>query len=100
MTVSLTSKELSAYAKAGSVAEEVLSSVRTVVAFGGQEKEIQRYTNNLGEAKNIGIKKAITSQLSVGFMYFIIYASYALGFWYGSILILGGNGYTIGDVLV
>ncbi|XP_040289632.1 ATP-binding cassette sub-family B member 5-like isoform X1 [Bufo bufo] len=100
MVVSLTSKELSAYAKAGSVAEEVLSSIRTVVAFGGQEKEIQRYTNNLGEAKQIGIKKAITSQLAVGFMFFMIYASYALGFWYGSILILGKNGYTIGDVLV
>ncbi|XP_040289636.1 ATP-binding cassette sub-family B member 5-like isoform X4 [Bufo bufo] len=100
MVVSLTSKELSAYAKAGSVAEEVLSSIRTVVAFGGQEKEIQRYTNNLGEAKQIGIKKAITTQLAAGCMYFIIYASYALGFWYGSILILGRNGYTIGDVFV
>ncbi|XP_075683429.1 ATP-binding cassette sub-family B member 5-like isoform X1 [Rhinoderma darwinii] len=100
MVVSLTSKELSAYAKAGAVAEEVLSSIRTVVAFGGQKKEIQRYTNNLGEAKKIGIKKAITSQLAVGFMYFIIYASYALGFWYGSVLILGENGYTIGNVLV
>ncbi|XP_069814912.1 ATP-binding cassette sub-family B member 5-like isoform X2 [Dendropsophus ebraccatus] len=100
MLVSLTSKELSAYAKAGAVAEEVLSSIRTVVAFGGQQKEIQRYTNNLGEAKEIGIRKAMTSQLAVGFMYFIIYASYALGFWYGSILILGNEGYTIGDVLV
>ncbi|XP_073533891.1 ATP-binding cassette sub-family B member 5-like isoform X2 [Phyllobates terribilis] len=100
MMVKLTSKELSAYAKAGSVADEVLSSIRTVTAFGGQEKEIQRYTNNLGEAQKIGIKKAIASQLAVGFMYCIIYASYALGFWYGSILILGGYGYTIGDVLV
>lgn len=100
MVVSLTSKELSAYAKAGAVAEEVLSSIRTVVAFGGQQKEIQRYTNNLGEAKSIGIKKSITSQLAVGFMYFIIYASYALGFWYGSILILGDKGYTIGNVLL
>ncbi|CAN2389829.1 phosphatidylcholine-translocating ATPase activity [Pristimantis euphronides] len=99
MIVSLTSKELSAYAKAGAVAEEVLSSIRTVVAFGGQEKEIQRYTNNLGEAKKIGIKKSITSQLAVGCMYCIIYCSYALGFWYGSVLILGEKGYTIGDVL-
>ncbi|KAG9476286.1 hypothetical protein GDO78_003056 [Eleutherodactylus coqui] len=99
MVVSLTSQELSAYATAGAVAEEVLSSVRTVVAFGGQEKEIQRYTNNLGEAKKIGIKKTITSQLAVGVMYGFIYGSYALGFWYGSVLVLGGNGYTIGDVL-
>lgn len=40
--ISLTTKELNAYSKAGAVAEEVLSSIRTVVAFGAQEKEIQR----------------------------------------------------------
>ncbi len=39
---SMTAKELAAYAKAGSVAEEAISSIRTVVAFGGQEKESQR----------------------------------------------------------
>ncbi|KAM4028834.1 ATP-binding cassette sub-family B member 5-like isoform 2-T2 [Anomaloglossus baeobatrachus] len=100
MMVSLTSKELSVYAKAGAVAEEVLSSIRTVVAFGGQEKEIKRYTNNLGEAKKLGIKKAIASQLALGFVYLIVYASYGLGFWYGTVLILGDQGYTIGDALV
>ncbi|XP_075443283.1 ATP-binding cassette sub-family B member 5 isoform X2 [Ascaphus truei] len=100
MLISLTSKELTAYAKAGAVAEEVLSSIRTVVAFGGQEKEIKRYTSNLGEAKKLGIKKAIASQLALGFVYFIIYASYGLSFWYGTVLILGDSGYTIGDVLV
>ncbi|XP_073533918.1 ATP-binding cassette sub-family B member 5-like isoform X3 [Phyllobates terribilis] len=100
MMVSLTSKELTAYAKAGAVAAEVLSSIRTVVAFGGQEKEIKRYTNNLGEAKKLGIKKAIASQLSLGLVYLIIYGAYGLGFWYGTILILGDQGYTIGDALV
>ena len=39
---SFTSKEQSAYAKAGAVAEEVLSAVRTVFAFNGQDKEISR----------------------------------------------------------
>ncbi|KAM4688621.1 ATP-binding cassette sub-family B member 5-like [Discoglossus pictus] len=100
MLVSLTSKELSAYAKAGAVAEEVLSSIRTVVAFGGQDKEINRYTNSLGEAKKFGIKKAIISQLAVGCMYFIIYATYGLGFWYATTLILGDSGYTIGNAIV
>lgn len=42
MVISLTSKELDAYSKAGAVAEEALSSIRTVTAFGAQEKEIQR----------------------------------------------------------
>lgn len=34
--------ELKAYAKAGAIAEEVLGSIRTVVAFGGQDKECNR----------------------------------------------------------
>ena len=38
----MTEQELAAYAKAGAVAEEVFSAIRTVVAFGGQEKEAKR----------------------------------------------------------
>ncbi|XP_048407773.1 ATP-dependent translocase ABCB1-like isoform X2 [Stegostoma tigrinum] len=99
LTVSFTSLEMTAYAKAGAVAEEVLGAIRTVVAFGGQQKEIERYHSNLGEAKKIGIKKAITANLSVGFAYFIIFGSYAIGFWYGTTLVLENSGYTIGTVL-
>ena len=43
LLTSITTKELDAYAKAGSIAEEVLSSIRTVAAFGGEKKEIERY---------------------------------------------------------
>lgn len=32
-----------AYSKAGSVAEEVLGTMRTVVAFGAEEKSISRF---------------------------------------------------------
>ncbi|NXX73468.1 MDR1A protein, partial [Urocolius indicus] len=95
---SFTNKEQAAYAKAGAVAEEVLSAVRTVIAFGGQEKEIKRYHKNLEDAKRIGIKKAITSNISIGAAFFLIYASYALAFWYGTTLILNDD-YTIGKVL-
>uniref|UniRef100_A0A8C1LND2 ATP-binding cassette, sub-family B (MDR/TAP), member 11b n=1 Tax=Cyprinus carpio TaxID=7962 RepID=A0A8C1LND2_CYPCA len=42
----LTGMELQAYAKAGAVADEVLSSVRTVAAFGGEKKEVE----SLGQA--------------------------------------------------
>lgn len=38
----LTSRELKAYAKAGAVADEVLSAIRTVAAFGGEAKEVDR----------------------------------------------------------
>uniref|UniRef100_A0A8C3KSZ8 ATP binding cassette subfamily B member 1 n=1 Tax=Calidris pygmaea TaxID=425635 RepID=A0A8C3KSZ8_9CHAR len=93
-----TDKEQAAYAKAGAVAEEVLGAVRTVIAFGGQEKEIKRYYKNLEDAKKIGIKKAITSNISMGAAFLLIYASYALAFWYGTTLIIADD-YTIGNVL-
>ena len=38
----MTGKELQSYAKAGAVAEEVFGAIRTVVAFGGEERECQR----------------------------------------------------------
>ncbi|KAI5092339.1 ATP-binding cassette, sub-family B (MDR/TAP), member 4 isoform 1, partial [Silurus meridionalis] len=95
---SFTSMEQTSYAKAGAVAEEVLSAIRTVFAFGGQKKEIKRYQKNLEDAKNVGIKKAITVNIAVGFTYFMIYMSYALSFWYGSTLIFAGE-YDIGTLL-
>ena len=39
----LTSEEQKQYASAGAVAEEVLSSVRTVIAFGGEYREADRF---------------------------------------------------------
>lgn len=93
-----TNKELTAYAKAGAVAEEVLAAIRTVIAFGGQQKEIKRYEKNLEDAKKIGIRKAITANVSIGFAFLMIYASYALAFWYGTTLIIQEE-YTIGSVL-
>ncbi|KAM8981416.1 ATP-dependent translocase ABCB1-like isoform 2-T8 [Sarcophilus harrisii] len=95
---SFTDKESLAYAKAGAVAEEVLAAIRTVIAFGGQKKELERYNRNLEEAKNIGIKKAITANISMGIAFLLIYASYALAFWYGTSLIISKE-YSIGRVL-
>ncbi|KAM5158331.1 ATP-dependent translocase ABCB1-like [Mantella aurantiaca] len=93
-----TNKELTAYAKAGAVAEEVLAAIRTVIAFNGQAKETERYKKNLEDAKRIGIKKAITANVSIGFAFLMIYAAYALSFWYGTTLVIEEN-YSIGSVL-
>ncbi|XP_031794384.1 ATP-dependent translocase ABCB1-like [Sarcophilus harrisii] len=59
---------------------------------------LHRYNRKLEEAKNIGIKKAITANISMGIAFLLIYASYALAFWYGTSLILS-NEYSIGQVL-
>ncbi|XP_053464841.1 phosphatidylcholine translocator ABCB4 isoform X2 [Nycticebus coucang] len=91
-------KELAAYAKAGAVAEEALGAIRTVIAFGGQNKELERYKKHLEKAKEIGIKKAISANISMGIAFLLIYASYALAFWYGSTLVISKE-YTIGNAM-
>nr|CAD7261445.1 unnamed protein product [Timema shepardi] len=87
-TSRLAKKELDAYGKAGTIADEVLSSMRTVVAFGGEDKEVERYKSNLVFAKNINIKRGFYNGLGFGLLWFFIYASYALAFWYGVGLVL------------
>lgn len=85
---SLTEKELKAYSGAGSVAEEVLSGIRTVFAFSGERKEQDRFAQLLVPAENMGVKKGLYSGIGTGSMWFIIYVCYAIAMWYGVKLIL------------
>ncbi|XP_034549833.1 bile salt export pump [Notolabrus celidotus] len=84
----LTGRELKAYAKAGAVADEVLSSIRTVAAFSGEEKEAERYDKNLAEAQNWGVKKGAIIGIFQGYLWCIIFLCFALAFWYGSKLVI------------
>uniref|UniRef100_A0A8C5FK61 Bile salt export pump n=1 Tax=Gadus morhua TaxID=8049 RepID=A0A8C5FK61_GADMO len=94
----LTGMELQAYAKAGAVADEVLSAIRTVAAFGGELKEVERYDRNLILAQRWGIRKGLIMGFFTGYMWFIIFLCYALAFWYGSGLVLDLE-YTPGTLL-
>uniref|UniRef100_A0A8B9JY20 ATP-binding cassette, sub-family B (MDR/TAP), member 5 n=1 Tax=Astyanax mexicanus TaxID=7994 RepID=A0A8B9JY20_ASTMX len=97
----LTSKELSAYAKAGAVAEEILVAIRTVVAFNGQQKAAEKYEKNLITAKDFGVKKAVTTNVSMGLTQFFIFGAYALAFWYGTKLTMDDPvNYSIGKVII
>ncbi|XP_060634550.2 bile salt export pump [Anolis sagrei] len=95
----MTGRELKAYAKAGAVADEVLSSIRTVAAFGGERKEVERYDKNLVFAQNWGIRKGIIMGFFTGYIWCIIFLCYALAFWYGSKLVLEEEEYSPGTLL-
>ncbi|XP_021202654.1 ATP-dependent translocase ABCB1 isoform X2 [Bombyx mori] len=79
----LSKKEAIASGKAGAIAEEVLSSIRTVYAFTGMQKEIERYEKYLIEARKINIQKGLFNGLAMGFLFFCIFCAYALSFWFG-----------------
>ena len=82
---------------AGSVAEEALCAIRTVFAFGGEKAEFVRYKTNLLKTYKNNIKKSFLSGLGFGLLWFFIYATYAVAFWYGVNLILDERNLPIGS---
>eukprot|EP00667_Euglena_gracilis_P034598 EG_transcript_60664 len=83
---------------AGQVANESINGHRTVFAFNMQRSQVDRYDNLLsGPAKAAG-KKAVVSGFFVGFSQFIIFAAFALAFWYGGQMI-GDNKLSFTDVM-
>ncbi|XP_074654241.1 ATP-dependent translocase ABCB1-like [Tubulanus polymorphus] len=81
---SYSNKEQQSYAKAGSVAEEVLSCIKTVTSFNGHQKELKRYNSALRESYKIGNRKTIVSSVGIAFFFLVIFSTYSLSFWYGS----------------
>ena len=93
-------KEMESYAVAGGIAEEVLSAIRTVIAFGGEAKEAERYEKNLYPAMKSGIKRNFYTGLGAGVLWGCIYGGFALGIWYGVKLLLEDHGYTVGGMVI
>ncbi|KAK0459997.1 ste6-like protein [Desarmillaria tabescens] len=78
-------------AEGGSVAEEVISSVRTVHAFGVQGTLAQVYNIYLVKSHAIGMNTAMWVGLCIAIILFTVYAAYALAFYFGTTLIISGD---------
>uniref|UniRef100_A0A7G3ASY9 ABC-type xenobiotic transporter n=1 Tax=Lutzomyia longipalpis TaxID=7200 RepID=A0A7G3ASY9_LUTLO len=79
----LTKREIASYSVAGTIAEEVFNAIRTVVAFGGEDKECQRYAESLKSAEKSGVKKSFYSGFQSGVMWFLVFGGFGLAFYYG-----------------
>ncbi|KAI4456368.1 atp-binding cassette sub-family b [Holotrichia oblita] len=88
LTTKFSLREMESYGSAGAIAEEVLGAIKTVMAFGGQQKEIDRYKVHLQTACKNNITRALLTGISNGVMWFVMFASYALSFYYGIGLII------------
>ncbi|ORX80635.1 multidrug resistance protein MDR [Basidiobolus meristosporus CBS 931.73] len=84
-------RALDFYSISGTLAEEVISSIRNAVAFGQQRKLATMYSKNITDAKRESIKKEIFNGVGVAAIFFIIYAAYSLAFYYGGKLITQGK---------
>ncbi|XP_037933641.1 multidrug resistance protein homolog 65-like [Teleopsis dalmanni] len=84
----LTTREQDSYAIASSIVEEVIGAIRTVVAFGGEKVEAQRYEQRLVPARKAGQLKGAWSGLSDSILKAMLFIASAASFWYGAHLIL------------
>ncbi|XP_060215703.1 putative multidrug resistance protein [Lycium barbarum] len=75
-----------AYGVAGSVAEQVISSIRTVYSYVGENETVKRFSNSLEESFSLGVKQGLTKGLLLGSMG-MIYVSWAFQSWAGSVLV-------------
>ncbi|KAF9077717.1 P-loop containing nucleoside triphosphate hydrolase protein [Rhodocollybia butyracea] len=82
---------LKAVADGGTLAEEVISTVRTAQAFGTQSILASLYDTHIENSSVVDAKAAIWHGGGLAVFFFIIYASYALAFYFGTTLILDGH---------
>lgn len=66
-------------AEGGTLAEEVISSIRTAHAFGTQKVLSGLYDVYVNEAGRINAKSAIFHGIGLGVFFFVIYSAYGLG---------------------
>ncbi|KAL4577221.1 hypothetical protein LXL04_013326 [Taraxacum kok-saghyz] len=84
------------YNKAGMVAEQAISSVRTVYSFVGENKTLMEYSVSLQSSVKLGLKQGLAKGIVVG-SNGVIFAVWSFLCWYGSRLVMyhGAKGGTV-----
>ncbi|RLN92875.1 hypothetical protein BBJ28_00025509, partial [Nothophytophthora sp. Chile5] len=75
----------------GAHASEALSNIRTVVSLGLEKALLAKFSTLLKQPLASGLREAQINALALGFSSFIVFATYALVFWYGGKLVSQGN---------
>lgn len=72
-------RSLSQLAAGGTLAEEVIASVRTMQAFGAQKMLGGMYDEYNKKALSFEMRTAGVNGIGLGCFYFVVYAAYGLG---------------------
>ncbi|CAO1945643.1 unnamed protein product [Urochloa humidicola] len=94
----ISDKRQESYRDAGNIVEQTIGAIRTVISFNGEKKAIAMYNNHIKKAYKATLTEGIVTGLGVGCVFFVVFCSYSLAFWYGAKLIIG-KGYTGGQVI-
>ncbi|XP_057461232.1 putative multidrug resistance protein [Actinidia eriantha] len=91
-------KMVESYGVAGGIAEQAISSIRTVYSYVGESQTLERFSQALQKTMELGIKQGFARGVMMGSMG-MIYVSWAFQAWLGSILV-SKKGEKGGDVFV
>nr|VDD38689.1 unnamed protein product [Brassica oleracea] len=94
--ISISSKIREEYNEAGFVAEQAISSVRTVYAFSGERKTISNFSAALQGSVKLGIRQGLAKGITIG-SNGITFAMWGFMSWYGSRMVMyhGAQGGTV-----
>ncbi|KPM43152.1 Leptomycin B resistance protein pmd1 [Neonectria ditissima] len=76
-------QSISAHALGGSLAEEVISSIRNAVAFGAQDRLAKQYEKHLDKAEFSGFRSKSAMGIMMAGIIVIVQLGYGLAFWQG-----------------
>lgn len=98
LMMNLAMKAREAYGVAGGIAEQAISSIRTVYSYVGEHQTLDRFSHELQKSTDIGIKQGLAKGLLIGSMG-MVFVAWAFVAWVGSILVIE-KGETGGHVFV
>lgn len=91
-------KMIESYGVAGGIAEQAVSSIRTVYSYVGESQTLHKFSQALEITMELGIKQGLARGLMMGSMG-VIYVSWGFQAWVGSILVTK-KGEKGGDIFV
>lgn len=84
------------YNHAGTIAEQAISSIRTVYSFAGESKTINAFSEALQGSVKLGLKQGLAKGLAIG-SNGLVFAIWSFMSYYGSRMVMyhGANGGTV-----
>ncbi|CAN1762591.1 ABC transporter B family member 21 [Linum perenne] len=98
MVARMTTRGQTAYAKAATVVEQTIGSIRIVASFTGEKHAIESYKKHLVTSYKSGTSEGLATGFGLGALTFVNYCGYSLAIWFGGKMILE-KGYTGGEVI-
>ena len=100
----LSRKIRSEYNRAGTIAEQAISSIRTVYAFVGEKTTVAEYSKALNVSAKLGLRQGLVKGLAIG-SNGIVFAIWAFLSYYSIKLVMydgvrGGTVYAIGSSII